>query len=113
VKLWLVAIAAIAIAACVPRDREVRLARARGEGRALEERLEVLQARLIADQARVRYWEEMRGRYQLASAISCSNLDAHAVAMARRELPEDLRPTRAPRSLARRVRLAALHTAGR
>jgi hypothetical protein len=110
VTLWPVAIAAVAIAACAPRDREVRLARVQSEGLALRARLDELHVRLLADQARVRYWEETRGRHQGVAAVACSNLDAHALAMARRQLLEDARsaPLAARPREHHRTRVAAL-----
>ncbi|HVO20602.1 MAG TPA: hypothetical protein VMU15_15185 [Anaeromyxobacter sp.] len=104
-KLWLTALAALACGACAPRDREVRLARIRSEAGALEERLEALQARLLADQARVRYWEERRGPQ--GSPPYRADLEARTVATGRRTLPEDARPNPAERTRARRLRVAA------
>ena len=77
-------IALAATAACVGTkgDREVRLERLAGEHRALQAQLEDLQARLIVDRERVRFWEEMRDRHASVSAIACTSQDAHAAAMA-------------------------------
>ena len=105
-KLWLTAIAAFACGACAPRDREVRLARIRSEAGALEERLEALQTRLLADQALVRLWEERRGRYRGTSAPSRIKLEPQAVATGRRRLPGDARPAPESRPPARRTRVA-------
>lgn len=75
--------ATLAVASgCAPRDREVRLARVAGEKKNLEESLHRLEERLLADQARVRYWQEMRARHESVSAIACAVQDEHAADMA-------------------------------
>jgi hypothetical protein len=108
VKVSLLAIAVVACAACGPGDREVRLRRDESEHKALMVRLEELQARLLADQARVRYWTEMRERHASTSAIACSTLESHALAMAQRLRPDepDAESARAPAT--RRARVASL-----
>jgi hypothetical protein len=52
---------------------------------ALVAEIDALQDRLIADQARVWFWSEMRERHADVSAVACTNLGEHAVAMARAE----------------------------
>jgi hypothetical protein len=76
---------------CAPRDGEVRLARVAGEKRNLEETLDRLEDRLLADQARVRYWREMRERHESVAAIACAVQDEHADAMAVHTLPAEVR----------------------
>ncbi len=83
----LLAVAVIACRAAPAADREVRLARLAAERRQLMDRLEDLQARLIVDRQRVRFWEEMQERHQSISAIACTSQEAHAVAMAEHLLP--------------------------
>jgi hypothetical protein len=77
--------AVFACAACVGRpgaDREVRLQRLESDHKALVAQLEDLQARLLVDADRVRFWEDMRDRHESVSAIACTSQDAHAIAMA-------------------------------
>ncbi len=90
-RFVLIAIAATACTAA-PRDREVRLARLAAENRQLMDQLEDLQARLIVDRQRVRFWEEMQQRHESISAISCNSQETHAIAMAERLLPQKAKP---------------------
>ncbi len=84
----LLAVAVVAlVAGCAPKDRAVRLARVEGEGRNLEASLDQLEDRLIASQARVRFWREMRERHESVAAISCAVQDEHADGMAMHALP--------------------------
>lgn len=55
------------------------------ETAALLASIEVLEERLITDQARVRFWTEMRERHGGVAAVACANMSEHAVAMARAE----------------------------
>jgi hypothetical protein len=78
-----VLIAAAALAAgCAPRDAEVRLARGAAERRNLESTFDQLQSRLLVNQARVRFWREMRDRHESVAAIACASLEEHATEMA-------------------------------
>lgn len=43
--------------------------------------LAALEDRLLASQARVRLWEEMRSRHQTVSQVACENLESHARGM--------------------------------
>ena len=52
------------------------------ERRSLDERLDQLEERLLTDQARVRFWVEMRERHQSATAVACTLLGHHADAIA-------------------------------
>jgi hypothetical protein len=72
-----------------PKDRELRLARVAAEGRNLDETLDRLEERLLATQARVRYWREMRERHESVSAVACASQDEHASGMAAHTLPEE------------------------
>jgi hypothetical protein len=90
-------LAAFVVTACAPKDREVRLARVAAEGRNLEASLDRLEDRLLASQARVRLWRELRERHESVSAIACASQDEHAEAMASHALP----PLPAPRNHAR------------
>ena len=80
-------LAALMATACAPRDRDLRLARVAAEGRNLEETLDRLEDRLLANQARVRLWREMRERHESVAAIACASQEEHAEAMARHTLP--------------------------
>jgi hypothetical protein len=82
--LSLVLVATVGIA-CAPRDRDVRLERLASERRSLEAALDRLEDRLLANQARVRFWREMRARHERASAVACAALGEHAVEMASHE----------------------------
>jgi hypothetical protein len=78
---------ALVASACAPKDREVRLARVAAEGRSLEVALDRLEDRLLANQARVRLWRELRERHEGVSAIACAVQEEHAEAMASHALP--------------------------
>jgi hypothetical protein len=84
--LSLLVVAAVA-AGCAPRDAEVRLARAAAERRSMEQLLDQLEDRLLVNQARVRFWQEMKERHESVTAIACVSLQAHAVEMAARSSP--------------------------
>jgi hypothetical protein len=72
---------AVAIA-CVPSDRDVRIERLHAERRSLEATFDHLEDRLLVNQARVRFWQEMRERHESVSAVACASLDQHADEMA-------------------------------
>jgi outer membrane murein-binding lipoprotein Lpp len=80
---------ALATGCGAPRDRAARLARVSAEGRNLDESLDRLEERLLATQARVRYWREMRERHESVSAVACASQDEHAAEMAIHALPGD------------------------
>jgi hypothetical protein len=79
--------AASFVAACAPRDTDVRLARLDAERRNLETTFDSLEDRLLVNQARVRFWREMKDRHESVTAVACASLEEHAVEMARHELP--------------------------
>jgi hypothetical protein len=108
VKVWLATIAVVACAACAPRDREVRLRRIESQHQALAARLEELQTRLLADQGRVRYWTEMRERHASTSAIACSTLESHALAMAQQLQSDEPDAESARVPVTRRARVASI-----
>jgi hypothetical protein len=64
-------------------DAEVRRARLDAERRSLEATLDELGARLLVNQARVRFWTEMQGRHESVSAVACTSMEGHAEEMAR------------------------------
>ena len=76
------------IAACGPsKELEVKRAQLLAERRDLEATFDHLEDRLIVNQARVRFWREMRDRHEGVSAIACSSLEQHAEDIARRMMP--------------------------
>ena len=83
----LLAVLAALACACAPKDREIRLERLAAERRALEKTFDHLEDRLVVNQARVRFWAEMRERHESVSAIACAVQDEHAVEMATHALP--------------------------
>jgi hypothetical protein len=96
--------AALVTTGCAPKDADVRLARVAAEKRNLETTLDRLEDRLLANQARVRFWREMASRHESVSAIACASQGEHAEEMARRSLPPE-------RSL-HRARVASAQSAG-
>jgi hypothetical protein len=84
-----VVVAAVAALACAPKDRGIRLERLAAERRALDATFDRLEDRLVVNQARVRFWQEMRDRHESVSAIACAVQDEHAEQMAARALPPD------------------------
>jgi hypothetical protein len=98
------AAAALVATGCAPKDAEVRLARVAAEKQNLETTFDRLEDRLLANQARVRFWREMASRHESVSAIACVSQGEHAEEMARRALPPE-------RSLDR-ARVAAATTHG-
>lgn len=92
-------------AGCGGTPRALVEARARWEAerRALDEQLDGLEERLLADQARVRFWGEMKERHQSVSAVACSSLAEHAESVAAYEEQQRVRMG----ELTRRSRVAA------
>jgi hypothetical protein len=87
-----VVLAAVLALACAPKDREIRLQRLAAERRALETTFDHLEDRLMVNQARVRFWREMRERHESVSAIACAVQDEHAEQMASHRLPAQHSP---------------------
>ncbi len=87
-----IVLAALVALACAPKDREVRLERLAAQRRALDVTFDRLEDRLLANQARVRFWKEMRERHESVSAIACAVQDEHADEMAARALPPENTP---------------------
>ncbi|GEJ57711.1 hypothetical protein AMYX_24520 [Anaeromyxobacter diazotrophicus] len=91
-------------AACgEPRALVEARARWNAERRALDERLDALEERLLADQARVRFWGEMRERHGNVAAVACSSLAHHAESVAAYEEQQRAKMS----ELTRRSRVAA------
>ncbi len=99
------AVIVFALAACAPRGASHPSAQRGGSADAarLDEALDRLEERMLVDQARVRFWREMRDRHESVSAIACTNLDRHADGIAL--LEEKQREKRD--ALARKNRVAA------
>jgi hypothetical protein len=74
--------AVVIVIGCAPSDREIRLERVQAERRSLEATFDHLEDRLLVNQARVRFWEEMRDRHESVSAVACASLDRHGEEMA-------------------------------
>jgi hypothetical protein len=72
----------LALAGCGRSALDAHRQRWSVERRALEDQLDVLEERLVTDQARVRFWREMRDRHESVTAVACENLDRHAQGMA-------------------------------
>jgi hypothetical protein len=71
--------AVLVLAGCGGRRAvESQRQRAALERRGLEESLDQIGERLLADQARVHFWGEMRDRHESVTAVACTNLDRHA-----------------------------------
>jgi hypothetical protein len=68
-----------------PRALVEARARWAAEQRALDETLDALEERLLADQARVHFWAEMKERHASVSAVACANLAQHADSIATNE----------------------------
>jgi hypothetical protein len=82
-----IVLAAVLALACAPKDREIRLQRLAAERRALDSTFDHLEDRLVVNQARVRFWQEMRERHESVSAIACAVQDEHAEQMASHRVP--------------------------
>src|SRR5215468_5829099 len=78
--LILVAAAGCGISPAEERARREALA---AEGRALESAADLVEARLLAGEARLAVWHELTARHQQISEISCRVADAHFQDMAR------------------------------
>jgi hypothetical protein len=81
-----IVLAGAVVIACAPSDRDIRIARLETERRSLEATFDHLEDRLLVNQARVRFWQEMRDRHESVSAIACVSLDRHAEQMAARSI---------------------------
>jgi hypothetical protein len=51
------------------------------ESAALDAQIAVIEERLLVQQARVSFWQEMRTRHESVTAVACDNLGEHAAAM--------------------------------
>jgi hypothetical protein len=76
-------IAGVLGAGCRSPQQRARLERLEHEKQQMLEQLDELEARLLADQARVRFWKELRARHESVSAIACRNLEGHVAQMDR------------------------------
>jgi hypothetical protein len=102
--------AMLVCAACAGRvagDGDVRRQRLEADHRALMAQLDDLQARLLVDAERVRFWDEMRDRHASVSAIACTSQETHAIAMAE-YLQHEQTLVKRPAPARRQARVAAL-----
>jgi len=100
-------VACVACAVKPAGDREVRRQRLEADHRALVAKLDDLQARLMVDAERVRFWEEMRDRHQSVSAVACTSQEAHAMAMVEYREREQI-GTRYPQAPRQQARVASV-----
>ncbi len=99
-----IGVAVLGLVGCNGRSAtDARRQRWESERRGLLEQLEQLEERLLTDQARVHFWQQMQERHESASAVACTNLGRHAESIA--ALDEQQREKRD--ALARKNRLAA------
>lgn len=85
-KRWAVlALAAALLAGCADHAAEdrARLAAIERDGQALDEAMDALEVRLLADQSRVALWSELKERHQHVSALATQNASEHLNAMVR------------------------------
>jgi hypothetical protein len=96
-------------AACGPsKDVELKRAQLLSEERELVATFDHLEDRLLVNQARVRFWRELRERHEGVTAIACSSLAQHAEEIARRTVPPlPLRTAAAPHSSLHNSRVAS------
>jgi hypothetical protein len=80
VLLILIAGAGCGISPAEERARREALA---AEGRALESAADLVEARLLAGEARLAVWQELTARHQQISEVSCRVADAHIQDMTR------------------------------
>jgi len=80
VLLILVAAAGCGISPAEERARREALA---AEGRSLEAAADLVEARLLAGEARLAVWHELTARHQQISEVSCRVADSHFQDMAR------------------------------
>jgi hypothetical protein len=98
VALQEVRLRTLALLAAVSWSPPAARRRARAEARAaLAERRDLvatfdhLEDRLVVNQARVRFWREMRDRHEGVTAIACTSLEHHAEDIARIMAPPPVR----------------------
>ncbi|BDG03533.1 hypothetical protein [Anaeromyxobacter oryzae] len=106
----LVAACLLAVA-CAPRDADIRRARVTAERRNLENALDRLEDRLVLNQSRVRFWNEMKERHESVTAIACASMEEHATEMALKRLRDGSSREVARRSSLDRARVASVHPA--
>lgn len=69
---------AMAVLACAPADRDLRLARLAAEERALLAQLDTVEERLVVNHSRLRFWQATRER-STAAAGACAVEEPEAV----------------------------------
>ncbi len=103
-----IVVGAVALGACRSPAADARRRELAAQGQRLEEALDRLEERLLTDQARVRFWQELRARHESVSAVACTNLGRHADGIANFE--EKQREKRA--ALQKKHRVAAAFVPG-
>jgi len=98
---------AVVLACAPPADRTIRLERLDAQRRGLEASLENLEARLTANQVRVRYWQEVRARHERESLFASASLDEPANELAMHAVPPPSRLHRSHVAAAAPVRARA------
>lgn len=66
-----------------PAEEQARRDALAAEGRALEAAADLVEARLLAGEARLAVWSELSARHQQISEVSCRVADTHFQDMAR------------------------------
>jgi hypothetical protein len=79
-----IAVACVVAAGCRQGDDELRRHRRAAEQRTLAASLDRLEDRLMVDQARVHFWQEMRNRHESVTALACVSQELHAPDIAQR-----------------------------
>lgn len=82
-------VVAVLLAACGGGEAGARRDQLAAERRDLARMVDHLEDRLLVNQARVRFWEEMRLRHESVTAVACVSQEEHAVEMARRLMPQE------------------------
>ncbi len=81
--LGFVMTALVALCGCTDRSAlDAKRQRWAVERRGMEDQLDQMEERLLADQARVHFWQQMRERHESVSAVACVNLGRHAEGIA-------------------------------
>jgi outer membrane murein-binding lipoprotein Lpp len=78
-----VAVTAVVTSGCGRAEAEARRERLAMDRARLDAQLDRLEGRLLAGQARVRFWRELEARHGAVSQVACQNAAWHAGDMAR------------------------------
>lgn len=97
---------AVALLAPAEAAQEERLRVLEAEGEDMEDALEALEGRLLANQASVHLWRELERRHRQVSELHCRTADSHLIAMARHLAAQEDKA----RQLRRRRRVVAMES---